>query len=67
MATAFGFDMTTAGQGVVFALSAPAKSDMRQAFGDWEAELRSGSAHVGVRGGTPDQGKALDTIAARLR
>lgn len=64
MATAFGFDLAQAAQGVVFRLNIPAKLDRRQIVGDWEVELRSGSRNVCVRGGVPDQAKALDTIAA---
>jgi hypothetical protein len=50
MAAAYGFDITSGGQGVIFALTTNAKRDRRQTFGPWEAELRKSVGYVCVRG-----------------
>jgi hypothetical protein len=63
MATAFGFDIGTAAQGAVFALTAAVKNDRTHAFPTWEAELRRGLSHLCLRGGTPED-KPLETIVA---
>ena len=63
MASAFGFDLRSSPQGVVFGLSAPAKKDCLQTSVDWEAELRKGAAHMCVRGHRVVQNKPLSTVA----
>jgi hypothetical protein len=63
MATAFGFDIGTAAQGAVFALTAAVKNDRTHTFPTWEAELRRGLSHLCVRGGAPED-KPLETIVA---
>lgn len=63
MPSAFGFDIGTHPQGVVFGLNAAAKKARRQTFGGWEAELRLGVEHVCVRGGTPDPIEPLATVS----
>jgi hypothetical protein len=55
VATAAGFDVGTRAQGVVFALSAPAKKNRVQTLGTWESEIRRGAKHLNVHGGVPDQ------------
>jgi hypothetical protein len=50
MPRAYGFDITSGGQGVVFALNSAAKRDRLQAFGSWETQVRKGRSYVCVRG-----------------
>jgi hypothetical protein len=62
MASAHGFEISPGGQGAIFALSGKAKQDRRQTFGPWEAELRTGGAHVCVRSADSNLQQTLDSV-----
>ena len=47
--SAYGFDLSSGGQGVIFALSGTARRNRRQTFGPWEAEVRQDNAYVCIR------------------
>jgi len=62
MASAYGFDIGPAGQGVIFALSASARGNRRQTFGPWEAQLRKDSDFVCVRSSILDLQEPLVAV-----
>lgn len=62
MASAFGFEVSLGGQGVIFGLSGKARDDRRQTVGPWEIELRKDSDHIAVRGATSNLQERLDHI-----
>ena len=49
MPSAYGFDIASGGQGVIFALDGRARRNRRQNFGPWETELRKNTAYVCLR------------------
>lgn len=62
MASAFGFEVSLGGQGVIFGLSGKARDDRRQTVGPWEIELRKDSDHIAVRSATSNLQERLDHI-----
>jgi len=62
VASAFGFEVSLGGQGVIFGLSGKARDDRRQTVGPWEIELRKDSDHIAVRGATSNLQERLDHI-----
>lgn len=64
MASAYGFDITSGGQGTIFALSGTVSRDRRQTFGPWEVELRKGNAFLCVRGPVWDLNEPLAEVIA---
>lgn len=62
MASAFGFEITLGGQGVIFCLSGSARDSRRQTVGSWEIELRKDSDRIAVRSATSNLQQGLDHI-----
>lgn len=62
MASAFGFEITLGGQGVIFRLSGKARDDRRQTFGLWEVELQKDSDHIAVRSAITNLAQSLDDV-----
>jgi len=58
MALAHGFDINSA-QGVIFALDTNARHSRIQTFGDWEVELRKGSAFACAKNNRPHSDESL--------
>jgi hypothetical protein len=62
VASAFGYEITTGGQGAIFALSGKARCDHRQSFGMWEVELKEDSSYVAAHSATADLQRPLDGL-----
>jgi hypothetical protein len=62
MPAAYGFSIPPRGQGVIFALNAPARRDRVQTFGHWQAELRNGTSYICLSAPVADLQKPLSTV-----
>ena len=62
MASAYGFEIASGGQGATFALSGTARRDRRQSFGPWEAELRKDCAYDCVQSPVLNLNQPLDDM-----